>query len=319
MLLQLLLFLGISACQEMDQQEMEPLDLETNSNAVELFGEGILSTQLYERDIAISPKGDELVYTLGDYKQQKRCLVALKKSEGKWGKPKILELSGQYQDIEPFYSPDGQSLFFCSNRPTAEGSTRNDYNIWYCKREGDQWRQPQLMSENINTESDEFYPSVSKNGNLYFTSSREGGIGREDIYISKKVDGVYQNAQLLDSTINTNFYEFNAYVNPEENLLLFSSFGRPDGYGGGDLYYSTKDDNGQWKTAKNMGEEINSDKLDYCPFIDVKRNVLYFTSERMEVHPERITSIEELESFSNRPKNGMGDIYRISLNGLEIN
>ena len=54
-------------------------DLELNPEQLEVFGQDYISTPLYERDIAISPEGDQLVYTLGDYKQTIRSLVSIKK------------------------------------------------------------------------------------------------------------------------------------------------------------------------------------------------------------------------------------------------
>lgn len=315
----LFILIGILGCQEVEQKKSTELNIDSEVEKVELFGKGIISTNLYERDIAISPDGEELIYTLGDYKQQKRYLVQIRKSGGKWAEATVLDISGVYQDIEPFYAEDGKRLYFASNRPIEEGSERKDYNIWYSDKEGAKWGQAKAMNEKINTEKDEFYPSLSKNGNLYFTSTRDGGIGREDIFVSKRINGEHREAEVLDSTVNTKNYEFNSYINPEENLLIFSSFGRADGYGGGDLYYSKKGENGKWSEAKNMGKEINSDKLDYCPFIDDRRNIFYFTSERIEENLDSISKIEELKTFSNKAQNGMGDIYRIGMEELEFN
>ncbi len=315
-----LLFLSLMTlgCQKNKQQETIDIDTALSTTKVDIFAEGIVSTNLYERDIAIAQNGTELIYSIGDYKQKKRCLVQIRKRNGKWSKPEIVNISGKYQDIEPFYAEEGKRLFFASNRPIEKGSKREDYNIWYSDRNGDLWGEPKALGKNINTVKDEFYPSISKNGNLYFTASKEDGIGREDIFVAKKVDGKYQNPSVLDSTINTMHYEFNAFISPDENVLIFSSFGREDGYGGGDLYFSIRDKEGKWQKAQNMGEHINSPQLDYCPFIDTQRNNLYFTSERIEKDSARIKSIEEMSAFSNKVKNGMGNIYRISLDKLNL-
>ena len=315
----LFLTIIISGCKEVKQQEAIALDIDLITDKVEIFGEGIVSTNLYERDIAISPNGKELIYSLGDYKQQKRCLVRIIKFEEKWSEPEILNISGKYQDIEPFYADEGQKLFFASNRPIVKDSEREDYNIWYSDRVGNKWSEPKAMNEKINSEKDEFYPSLSRNGNLYFTGTRKEGMGLEDIFVSKLIDGDYQDAIALDSTINTKHYEFNSYINPEENLLIFSSFGRVDEYGGGDLYYSIKDKDGKWSISQNMGKSINSPQLDYSPFIDSSSKNLYFTSERIEDAPDMINNIEELRTFSNKIQNGTGNIYKIGLKELNLN
>ena len=199
-----------------------------------------------------------------------------------------------------------------------KNSDRKDYNIWYSEKSGTSWKEPIILSEKINTEQDEFYPSLSSNENLYFTSTRKEGIGREDIFISKMEGGEYQESEVLDTTINTKFFEFNSFINPDENLLIFSSFGRPDGLGGGDLYYCKKDKNGKWSDAINMGKKINSEKLDYCPFIDIKRGNFYFTSDRTQEDKSTLKTVEELKNFSNEIQNGMGNIYRIGINELEL-
>lgn len=312
-ILTILLLFGCS------KPNLDVLNLNSNPSALEVFGNGLISTGLYERDIAISPDGKEIIYTLGNYNQTIRHLVVIKKENIVWSTPKVLNISGKYQDIEPFYSNNGNRLFFASNRPPNEGSKRSDYNIWYSNKENDKWGLPILLNDKVNTEKDEFYPSVSNNGNLYFTATRENGIGREDIYISKYVDGSYSAPVVLDSTINTENFEFNAYITPDENTLIFSSFGRKDGYGGGDLYFSKKDEKGKWMKAKNMGKKINSNKLDYCPFIDITRNNFYFTSDRVLTEGDLTTNtIEELTLKANQVQNGMGDIYRVSMDQLEL-
>ena len=302
------------------QDKIAPqIDLNAQKDTPALFAEGIVSTDLYERDMAISAAGDEIIYTLGNHKQTFRSLVGIKKVNGKWGKREILPFSGKYHDIEPFLSVDGQQLFFASTRPMDSDSARTDYNIWVAQRTAASWGEPVPLDTLINSIKDEFYPAVSSNGNLYFTATREDGIGREDIFISKKSDGKYLQPVALDSSINSAVYEFNAYISPEEDLLIFSSFGRADGTGGGDLYYSKKAANGEWETARNMGELVNSDKLDFCPYIDVHRKKFYFTSDRAGTEHEAVSSVTELIANSRLTLNGMGNIYMVNLESLKLN
>ena len=49
------------------------------------------------------------------------------------------------------------------------------------------------------------------------------------------------------------------------------------------MYISTKNENNEWEKAKNLGAHINSNKMDYCPYIDFINNTLYFTSKRNNV------------------------------------
>ena len=100
-----------------DQSKKYSIDIHTIANDLTLFGENVISTPLHERDLAISPEGNQLIFTLCDYKQNKRCLVVLNKENGNWKDAEILKISGKYQDIEPFYYNNGNRLYFASNRP----------------------------------------------------------------------------------------------------------------------------------------------------------------------------------------------------------
>ena len=311
--LALIILLSCQSNKELKNPPYVPIDIETVSDSLVLFGKNVISTALYERDLAISPDGDEIIYTLGDYKQSRRCLVSHRKEQGQWTEAEILNISGRYQDIEPFFSKDGNRLYFASNRPIAGDSSRSDYNIWYSDRADGNWMPPVALDSLINTRGQEFFPSVSDNGNLYFTATRADGIGREDIFKSTMVDGQFQSPVPLSTTINTKAFEFNAYVSPGENLIVFSSYGRADDMGGGDLYYSQKDSTGNWAPAKNLGELINSDKLDYCPFIDWRTGNFYFTSERMPKHENTLKSVAELSQLANTATNGHGNLYKTAL------
>lgn len=293
------------------------IDLEQSPKEVTIFGEGTVSTGMYERDMAISPDGNELMYTLSNHKQTIRSLVSISKNGDAWGEPQIVSFSGQYQDLEPCFSVDGQRLYFASNRPMDEDTSRTDFNIWMVQKTEHGWGEAQPLDPIINTPKDEYFPSVSKNHNLYFTATRENGIGREDIFGSEFVNGQYQTPLPLDTNINSETYEFNAYISPDEDLIIFGSFGRKDGLGGGDLYFSKKDEAGNWSKAKNMGEQINSKYVDYSPFIDLPRGNFYFTSERFEPTKERMNTVADLIERSNETLNGMGNIYRVALEELE--
>lgn len=289
-------------------------DLERTPSEPELFAEGLISTSLYERDLAISPDGREVIFTRGTHDQRIRALVSFKMLENdSWSSPEVLPFCGTYQDIEPFFSPDGNRLFFASNRPMDRDSTRTDYNIWVVNRSEKGWGEPVALDTLVNTTADEFYPAVSANESLYFTSSRSYGTGREDIFVSRFSSGKYLSPVVLDSTVNTSAYEFNAYVDPEETLLIFSSYGRDDGYGGGDLYFSRKTDSGYWSQAVNMGPLINSEFLDFCPFVDIPNGNLYFSSDRKGADQTRVKTIEGIREAAEQTLNGFGNIYRIGI------
>jgi len=281
-----------------------------------LLAPDFISTGLNERDFALSPDGKEIYFTISTPKSTFQTIVFCSKTKSGWTKPVIAPFAGKYSDLEPAFSADGQTLYFASNRPVS-GTTLKDFDIWKVTRTNNKWGEPENLGATINTASDEFYPSVAKNGNLYFTATYAGGPGREDIYMSKFHQNQYQKPIALDSGVNTKFYEFNAFVSPEENYIIFTSYGRKDDMGGGDLYISLKNEQGNWKPAKHLSQ-VNSRQLDYCPFVSTDGKSLFFTSERHQLPTSFPTSTNYqtiLESKDN-PLNGTGNIYWINFQAL---
>lgn len=65
-------------------------------------------------------------------------------------------------------------------------------------------------------------------------------------------------------------------LNTAGDTLYFAS-DMPGGYGRADLYYCTRDGNGEWGTPRNMGMGVNTSGDDMFPFI-ADNGVLYFAS-----------------------------------------
>src|SRR5690606_32994026 len=129
------------------------------------------------RDVAISATQDEVVFSAQSYMSDISALVTVKKTSNGWNKPEIVSFSGQYFDLEPYFSKDGLSLYFVSNRPLDTSSTVvKDFDIWYVTRVSKtaEWSQPINVGTPINTAMDEFYPIITTSKNIYFTLDNPG-------------------------------------------------------------------------------------------------------------------------------------------------
>ncbi|MEO9967207.1 MAG: hypothetical protein ABJF11_15520 [Reichenbachiella sp.] len=289
--------------------------IRTMAQDPELFLPGQVSTIFKERDMTISKDGNHLLFSMHDYKDGVRMIVEMKRTSGKWSSPKVVSFSGVYKDLEPMFDPSQDRLFFASDRPLEKGDESGDFNIWYVPKDNSGWGRPVPMNSTINGPGDEYYPSISNNGNLYFTATRSDSKGKEDIYMSRWQDGKYQKSLSLDSAINSSTYEFNAFIDPAEQYLLFSSYGRTDGFGGGDLYLSLKGKDGLWQPAIHLSQGINSSQLDYCPFVSADGRTMYFTSNRYR--SEAIQSVESLISQMENFQNGFDNIYSIPMSEIK--
>lgn len=205
-----------------------------------------------------------------------------KLSDGVWTTPEVILEDLEYSFNDPMLSPNEDKLYFISDMPLTGNGNKKDYDIWYLERHGEAWSPPINIGSPINTAANEYYISFTHDGSMYFASnfSLERKDSRNyDIFRSSLVDGIFQSPTKLENSINTNFYEADAFVAPDESYIIFSSI-RKDGYGQGDLYISFKDENGNWAAAKNMGSDINNEHHQLCPFVSRDGEYLFFTSNK---------------------------------------
>ena len=286
-------------------------DQQAPGNSPVLFAPGIVSDEYGNRDMAISPNGDELFYTI-QYRGGFAFSVIMysKKVNSKWTSPEVASFSGQYNDEEPAFSPDGKKLYFSSNRPVT-GTEKKDYDIWFITKEKELWSEPQNIGTAVNTSKDEFYPSVAKSGNIYFTRQMEGK--DEDIVMCRYNNNKYDTAVSLPDAINTKGGEFNAFVDPDEQFIFFTGYKRKGNIGTGDLFISRRNSKGEWEEAKNLGDKINGTGNTYCPYVSPDKKYFFFTSSRgiFKTPFEKKQDFKGLKSFMNSPWNGWDNIYWI--------
>jgi len=272
---------------------------------------GTVSTGLNERDAALSPDGRTFAFTVL-LAGRRGAIVLMERRGGAWSKPEVAPFSGTYSDVEPAFSPDGSRLWFASNRPVKAGGPSKDTDLWYVERTAEGWSEPVNPGPPLNTPRNEFYPSIARSGAVYFTVGKPSKPSDEDIFVARPSGAGFRAPENLGPAVNSDGPEFNAFVDPGERYLLYTAWGRPGGAGGGDLYVSFRKKDGSWTPPRNLGPDVNSDALDYCPSVSPNGKVLFFTSRRRGPLPagERLT-YESLRRRQNAPGNGLGDIYQV--------
>ena len=266
------------------------------------------------RDFCISANEKEVYFTVQSFNQEISQILCVK--NGQWQKPEILPFCDQFSYLEPFISHDEKRLYFASNRPKNDTlKTKSDFDIWYVERKNikSKWSKPINLGSQVNSENDEFYPSLADNNNLYFTMEAKSGMGKDDIYCCIWDGKSYQKPVLLNSNINSDGYEFNAFIAKDESFLIYTKYGTKDGFGSGDLYMARKDADGNWKEAVNMGAVINTKFMEYCPFYDSKNHVLYFTSKRNNLISQKFSTTSDLQKYLSHGENGLSKIYKIKI------
>ncbi len=160
--------------------------------------------------------------------------------EGKWENDQAFKYNNSEYDVaHPAISIDGKRLYFASNMPGGKGGM----DLYVCESTGvDQWSSPKNV-ESLNTDGDEMFPYMDKNGFLYFASNGLGGLGGLDIFRSTNhgKGGGFTTPLNIGSPINSSYDDFGLVYGKEENKGYFTS-NRPEGKGMDDIW--SFEDNG---------------------------------------------------------------------------
>lgn len=242
-----------------------------------LFGKDLISTPLEEYRITFSPDGRSLYFARSRAffpVGRAASIMVSHWDDGTWSSPAIAPFSGRWADLDPFITPDGQRIYFASIRPVG-GIPRKDADLWYVERAGEGWSEPIHLGDEVNSPHDELYPSIGPDGRLYFGSDRPGGRGGWDIWeATPRADGTYSAARNL-SNVNSPSWDFNPAISPDGRYLVFTSIGRTENVGLGDLYASWANGPG-WSVAVHLNGWVNSPSDDYHPSFSPDGRILYF-------------------------------------------
>jgi Tol biopolymer transport system component len=283
-----------------------------------LYAPGQLSTGDFELNSSFAPDGRTVYYTKRSPKAQFWVIVESHLMNGMWSTPTVTSFSGQYNDFDPFVSPDGSRLYYSSNRP-ANGVPKTDFDIWYVERNGEGWGEPKHVAAPVNTPASEFYPSISRNGWLYFSSDRPGGLGSLDIYRARPTGDTYV-VENLGAPVNSAQYEGDPAISANDSTIFFAGSGRAGGFGDRDIYVSRLQASGEWSTPSNLGRDVNSPTVEFCPILSPDGRYLFITSDRgfADRPMARRLTYPEFEARARGSGNGLGDIYRVDLRALGI-
>lgn len=278
----------------------------------EMIGEGVISTDEDELGGGVTADGQTLIFEKSAAPHYLYIMCESHLVDGKWGRPEILPISGQYRDTDPVLAPDGQAILFASDRPVG-GKDLHRWSIWRARRTASGWKEPELVDGAVNSEGSQVFASIAANGNIYFASSRK--TGDYDVFRSKLVNGEYREAEDLGTNFNgPGIDTFEATIAPDESYLLLGSFGRPGGYGSSDLWVSFREGD-SWSKPLNLGPKINGKARDYSPRISGDGKWLYFTSEKgfLEQSRDQPFNFEGFSAGLAGVANGLGNLYRVPL------
>lgn len=240
------------------------------SAGVERWSAAPVASNQYESHPAFDPRTRDLYFVRSapDFSGW-RIFVSTCGRRG-YAEPRPPSFAGDGAEADPFFTEDGRTLYFISSR-SENGRPQRDLDIWRVTRgEDNVWGAPEHLPEPVNSEGQEWFPRLTRDGWLYFGSDRAGGHGRTDIYRAQS-DGVGGwRVQNLGPNINTAGDEYEAEFNARADRMVLMA--------DGDLYESRLrgDD---WSPREKLGDDVNTGAMEVGPLLSPSGDSLMFARD----------------------------------------
>ncbi len=256
---------------------------DTPGRRPELFAPSIVNTDSVELNGVFNSSFTEFFFTRiisGSFIIHHSELV-----NRKWTTPKPIYMFANCHVIstavDMTVTQDGNTMYFLGIYPENTDSL-STADIYQSNKIDGQWQLATKVGHPISTDKyDEIYPVVVADGSLYFGSDRPGGTGKRDIYRAQYLgEGKFDTPKSLGLVVNTALGSGDTYVSSDESFLICNSR-RPEGIG---MYISFKMA-GEWQTPIYLGEPINSEWTDFCPYM-TPDNKYFLFSRRYSDPPE---------------------------------
>jgi Tol biopolymer transport system component len=281
-----------------------------------------VNTSNYDGGPRISADGLELYFASnrpGGYGRDDIWVTRRATTDDDWGEPENLgpTVNSPAEELLPSVSADGLELYFSEFQDARPGGY-GGADVWVTKRptKDDPWGTPENLGDTVNGGDADGFPFISADGlKLYFNSTRAGGYGGIDIWVTTRAtkDADWGSPVNLGPTINSTGHDFYPSLSANGSTLYFSS-DRPGGSGRGDI----------WQVPIIPIVDFNGDSIVDC--VDICMLVDYWETDEplYDIGPmpwgdgivdvqDLIVLAETLTSWGREPgRQGSRTVFRLS-------
>jgi len=248
---------------------------------------------------------------------------------GRWSEPEVAPFAADpgYFYFEPALSADGKRIFFLTNRPGKGKETKPGWayqNIWAADRKPDgSWGEPYDPDPAINGDGQQFFPSLTRDGTLYFTR-KDKESKKLAIVRSRFLMGRFSEAEKLPDRINGSGTPYNACIAPDESYLIACVDGRPCDHNPGLANYFAffRGPNDDWSDGIPLGPEINIKGSNaMSPAVSPDGRYFFFAAQKTAAGfagSWRGKTLRELLAMTRSCQNGDYDIYWVDAKIIEM-
>lgn len=249
----------------------EPLPDKVNTYELQYFPVLTVDQQnlIFTQRISNAPQHDE------------NLMISRRDEQGNWQVPESISpnINSENNEGTSTISADGRTLIFtsCKGRQ-GYGSC----DLFISQKTGDTWSEPENLGSAVNSGSWESQPSLSADGSrLYFVSNRPGGVGGNDIYVSRLTqEAGWSSPENLGEPVNTSQDEISPFIHANGQTLYFASNGHRN-MGGYDLFVTEVHDE-EWQEPRNLGYPINTHEDQVSLYVTPDGLLGYYADEEKQ-------------------------------------
>jgi outer membrane protein OmpA-like peptidoglycan-associated protein len=191
------------------------------------------------------------------------------------------QINSNMADYAPALTLDNKTMIFTSKRSLSGSLLSNNSNedLYIARQVEGMWEEA-IQLRDINSRHNEGSATLNAEGNqiIFARCGAPDGYGNCDLYETHlEEDSTWSRAVNLGSNLNSKAWDSHPTLSVNSDSLFFAS-DRIGGFGLSDIYFSTKDENGNWTAAKNLGPVVNTRGNEVSPFIHPRYKILYFSS-----------------------------------------
>lgn len=189
-------------------------------------------------------------------------------------------INSEFREYGSLVTSDGSKLYFTSRRKGTTGNQIADDGMYYediyeSSHTESGWTKARNIGAPLNTKLHDAAVGLSPDGQtMYVYKDDNGG----DIYVSTLRGSKWMKPKSISENINRESHESRACLSADNKTLYFISGNNSKSIGGRDIFYSTRDRNGNWSKPINIGAPVNSEYDECDVFIHPDGRTLYFSS-----------------------------------------
>lgn len=192
---------------------------------------GELNSEMDEGIVSFSPDGQTMYLTKARRSPTSNTSVEIftsSRSDATWSAPQKYEITADTLSAfgHPAISPDGKTLYFCSDMPGGFGGK----DIWRVTI-GERIGSLENLGPQINTAGDEMFPYMRADTLLYFASDGHPGFGGLDLFkATLNSTGDRWSVENMGLPMNSDGDDFGITFGPGESGFFSSNRGDKKGY-----------------------------------------------------------------------------------------